>query len=107
MRSTNLRNGPVDRRYLSDQDKSDYNNSGEYGERASALSRARRYRGQMAYQQNRPKRTVTSTPGSGGTYVKGQAQRNRKSAAAAQNSRSAGLRPDLDKTPDTFETLKF
>ena len=107
MRTAGLRNGPVDRRYLSDQDKSDYNNSGEYGERASALSRARQYRGQMAYQQNRPKRTVTSTPGSGGTYSRGQAQRNRKSAAAAQNSRSAGLRPELDSTPDTFEPLKF
>lgn len=109
MRTAGLRNGPVDRRYLSDQDKSDYNNSGEYGERASALSRARQYRGQMAYQQNRPKRTVTSTPGTGGTYTKGQAQRNRKSAAAAQNSRSAGLRSDIPdtKTPDTFEPLKF
>ena len=107
MRTAGLRNGPVDRRYLSDQDKSDYNNSGEYGERASALSRARQYRGQMAYQQNRPKSTVTSTPGTGGTYSRGQAQRNRKSAAAAQNSRSAGLRPELESTPDTFEPLKF
>ena len=109
MRTSGLRNGPVDRRYLSDQDKSDYNNSGEYGERASALNRARQYRGQMAYQQNRPKSTVTSTPGTGGTYSKGQAQRNRKSATAAQNSRSAGLRSDIavDKTPDTFEPLKF
>ena len=107
MRTAGLRNGPVDRRYLSDQDKSDYNQSGEYGERASALSRARQYRGQMSYQQNRPQRTVTSTPGTGGTYSAGQAQRNRKSAAASQNSRSAGLRPDLEKTPDTFKPLEF
>lgn len=66
MRSANLRNKPVDRRYLSDQDKSDYNNSGEYGRRATALSRARGRRGQMAYQENRPKSTQTRTPGSGG-----------------------------------------
>ena len=66
MKSAGLRNKPVDRRYLSDQDKADYNQSGEYGRRASAVKRARAYRGQMAYQLNRPKRTVSSTPGSGG-----------------------------------------
>ena len=66
MRSANLRNKPVDRRYLSDQDKSDYNNSGEYGRRATALSRARGRRGQMAYEQNRPKSSQTRTPGTGG-----------------------------------------
>lgn len=66
MKSAGLRNKPLDRRYLSDQDKSDYNQSGEYGRRASAVKRARAYRGQMAYQMNRPKRTVSSTPGSGG-----------------------------------------
>ena len=66
MRTAGLRNKPVDRRYLSDQDKSDYNNSGEYGQRASALSRARRRRGSMAYQQNRPVNTQGRTPGTGG-----------------------------------------
>ena len=109
MRSAGLRNKPVDRRYLSDQDKSDYNNSGEYGQRASALNRARRYRGAMSYEANRPKSTVTSTPGTGGTHTKGQAQRNRKSVVAAENSRSAGLRSDIPvtKTPDTYKPLKF
>ena len=108
MRTAGLRTGPVDRRYLRDKDNTDYNNSGEYAERASALSRARQYRGQIAYQQNRPKRTVTSTPGTGSTYTKGQAQRNRKSAIAAQNSRSAGLRSDIPvtKKPDTVEPLR-
>ena len=54
MRSAGLRNKPVDRRYLSDKDKSDYNNSGEYSKAATALSRARAYRGREAYQRNRP-----------------------------------------------------
>ena len=66
MRSAGLRNKPVDRRYLSDQDKSDYNNSGEYGQRATALARARGRRGQMAYQASRPMNTSTRTPGTGG-----------------------------------------
>ena len=66
MRSAGLRNKPVDRRYLSDQDKSDYNNSGEYGKAARALSLARSYRGQQAYQNSRPTRTVERTPGTGG-----------------------------------------
>ena len=89
MRSTNLRNGPVDRRYLSDQDKADYNNSGAYGRRATALSRARGRRGQIAYQQNRPPATTgrtnvsIDTGRSGGTSV--QQQRNRE-IGIARNS---------------------
>ena len=59
MRSAGIRNKPVDRRYLSDQDKFDYNNSGGYGRAATAVSRARAYRGNMAYQNNRPLRTLS------------------------------------------------
>jgi len=66
VRTAGLRNKPVDRRYLSDQDKSDYNNSGEYGQAAKALSRARQYRGQQAYQRNRKPNTQGRTPGTGG-----------------------------------------
>jgi len=66
VRSTNLRNKPVDRRYLSDQDKNDYNQSGEYGRRAQALARARGRKGQMAYEANRPMNTQGRTPGTGG-----------------------------------------
>ena len=68
MRSANLRNKPVDRRYLSDQDKSDYNQSGEYAERATALSRARQRKGNMAYQYRRPMNTQGRTPGTGGNF---------------------------------------
>ena len=68
MRSTNLRNKPVDRRYLSDKDKSDYNQSGMYSRRATALSRARGRKGQMAYQANRPMNTTTRRAGTGGNF---------------------------------------
>ena len=47
------------------RDRSDYNNSGEYGERAAALSRARQRRGQQAYARNLPPNTQGRTPGSG------------------------------------------
>ena len=77
MRSAGLRNKPVDRRYLSDQDKSDYNNSGEYGSAARALSRARQYRGQQAYKANKPESTVTRRPGTGANTSSGQVQRDR------------------------------
>ena len=80
MRTAGIRNKPVDRRYLNDQDKSDYENGGGYSKAAQAVSRARAYRGSMAYSQNRPKRTVTRTPGTGG-MSKGiyyQHDRNRK-----------------------------
>ena len=66
MRSTNLRNKPIDRRYLNEKDRDDYNMSGEYGNRASALARVRGYKGQMAYEANRPMNTQGRTPGTGG-----------------------------------------
>ena len=65
MRTAGLRNTPVDRRYLSDQDKSDYNNGGGYSKAAQAVGSARAYRGSMAYQRNRPGNTVTRRPGTG------------------------------------------
>jgi hypothetical protein len=49
-----LRTQPIDRRrYLSDQDKSDYN-QGAYQSRAQAVGRTRAYRGNRAYETNRP-----------------------------------------------------
>jgi len=66
VRTAGIRNKPVDRRYLSDKDKSDYNNGGGYGKAAQAVGRARAYRGQIAYERNRPPATVTRTPGTGG-----------------------------------------
>ena len=72
MRSAGLRNKPVDRRYLRDKrsdptsERKMYNQSGEYGNAARALSRARQYRGQQAYSRNTPPNTQGRTPGTGG-----------------------------------------
>ena len=77
MRSAGLRNKPIDRRYLSDQDKGDYNNSGEHSNRARALAYARGRRGQIAYQASRPMNTTSRTPGTGGFTAGIGAQQNR------------------------------
>ncbi len=81
---------------MSDQDKSDYNNSGEYSKRAGAVKRAKAYRGNMAYQNNRPVSTVTSTPGTGGFGVGLGAQITRNRKMGQEKRQSEALRPDLD-----------
>jgi len=104
VRSAGIRNKPVDRRYLSDQDKADYNNSGEYGRAATAVKRARAYRGNMAYQRNRPPRTVEKTPGTGGFGVGLGAQISRNREIGQTNRMFEDLRPDLD--PSVFDIYK-
>tara|TARA_S200002703_G_scaffold2168_1_gene3476 strand:+ start:4683 stop:4997 length:315 start_codon:yes stop_codon:yes gene_type:complete len=96
VRSAGIRNKPVDRRYLSDQDKSDYNNSGEYSRAATAVKRARAYRGNMAYQRNRPPRTVERTPGTGGFGVGLGAQIARNREIGQTKQMFEELRPDLE-----------
>ena len=96
MKTAGIRNTPVDRRRLNDQDKSDYNQSGAYGERAQAVSRTRAYRGDMAYQAKRPQRTVTQTPGTGGMGVGLGAQPMRQMEIGDNKRRSESFRPDTD-----------
>ena len=97
MRTAGIRNTPVDRRYLSDQDKSDYNNSGGYGKAAQAVGRARAYRGRMAYQQNRPERTVTRTPGSGSMRQGRDYQQDRLRKVGQDNSSPFKLKSPSNK----------
>lgn len=96
MQTAGIRNTPVDRRYLNSQDKSDYNQSGAYGERAQAVSRARSRRGNIAYQKNAPQRTVVHTPGTGGYGVGLAAQHERFREMGANRSKSESFRPDVD-----------
>ena len=97
MRSANLRNKPVDRRYLSDKDKTDYNQSGEYGRRATALSRARGRRGQIAYERNRPMNTQGRTPGSGSLNAKGEIQQRRLGKFGQDNKSEFQIKPPSNK----------
>lgn len=105
MKSAGLRNKPLDRRYLRDDERETYDASGDYNARASALKRTKAYKGQMAYEQNRPKRTVSRTPGTGGMNSGIGIQRQRKVNQAMANERSANLRPDMDGTPNIYEQL--
>lgn len=96
MQKFGVKNGPVDRRRLSDQDKSDYNGSGAYGERAQAVGRTRAYRGQRAYQAKRPQASTPQTPGTGGMGVGLGAQIERNREIGANKRKSEGFRPQLD-----------
>ena len=94
MRTTGIRNKPVDRRYLSDQDKSDYN-QGAYQTRASAVGRARAYRGNLAYSANAPQRTVVHTPGTGGMGVGISSTWERNREAGETGRRMKGFQPEM------------
>jgi hypothetical protein len=63
VRTAGLRNKPLDRRYLSDKDKSDFNRSGAHGKQAMAIARVRAYKGQQSYRKNTPPRTTDKRPG--------------------------------------------
>ena len=111
-----LRNQPVDRRYLSDQDKEMYNRGGGYGERASAKARAQSRRGNISYNANRPTRTTISkeqgkargrAAGIAGfgdfTRYGDEAQRERMSEMRAEKKRSEGFRPTSANINDIYQ----
>ena len=85
MKSTNLRNKPVDRRRLSAEDRQSYRPNN----RASALAKARQRKGQMAWDNKVPRGKQERKPGSGGLSMgKGtQAQRQRNESAKVQRSK--------------------
>ena len=85
MKSTNLRNKPVDKRRLSAQDRESYRS----GSRSQALSRARQRNGQMAWDSKVSRVTQEQKPGTGG-FTSGlamQQQRNREKGAEVQRSK--------------------
>jgi hypothetical protein len=92
-----VRNGPVDRRRLSDQDKQAYNGSGAYGERAQAVSRTRAFRGLRAYEAKRPQASTTQTPGTGAFNKYGEGiQQARNREIGINKRKSEGFRPEMD-----------
>ena len=97
MQKFGVKNGPVDRRRLSDQDKQAYNQSGAYGERAQAVGRTRAFRGRRAYDAKRPIASTPQTPGTGAfnSYGEGiQQERNREIGVNKRKSES--FRPEMD-----------
>jgi hypothetical protein len=91
-----VKKGPVDRRRLSDQDKDAYNQSGAYGERATAVKRVRAFRGDRAYQAKRPQASTPQTPGTGGMGVGLGAQIERNREIGSNKRKSESFRPDMD-----------
>ena len=85
MKSTNLRNKPVDRRRLTMEERRTYKPQA----RASALAKARQRKGQMAWQKKVPVGRQEQKPGTGG-FTKGlsaQQDRNREEGAKVQRSK--------------------
>ena len=90
MKSTNLRNKPVDKRRLSAEDKASYRSNN----RASALAKARQRKGQMAWDSKVTRGTQEQKPGTGG-FTKGlAAQQDRNRQKGAELKRAKALRPE-------------
>lgn len=88
MKSTNLRNKPVDKRRLSAEDRESYRGNN----RSKALSRARQRKGQMGWDNKVTRGTQEQRPGTGG-FTKGlAAQQERNRAKGAELQRSKQLR---------------
>ena len=85
MKTTNLRNKPVDRRRLSAEDKESYRPNN----RMEAASRAKQRRGQMAWENKVRTGKQENKPGSGGLSMgRGtQAQRQRDESAKVERSK--------------------
>ena len=99
-----FRNEPIDRRYLSARDRSDFNQSGAAAEQQMALKRARAYKGQMAYEANRPINTTEQTPGTGGQSTGIGIQQQRMAEKSAEKARQEELRPNTEDT--TYDIYK-
>ena len=93
---SNLRNKPIDQRYLSDQDKDAYQRGGGAAKQQRALQRAKAYQGQMAYNAKRQERTTTQTPGTGGFKGGLAMQQERYREIGRDKQRAKSNRPDLD-----------
>ena len=93
---SNIRNKPIDQRYLSDQDKEGYRKGGGYAKQVTAYKRAKQYQGNMAYNAKRQERTTTQTPGTGGFTGGIFQQQERYRNIGRDNAQAKSNRPDMD-----------
>ncbi len=92
--SANLRNKPVDKRYLRKEDRGAVSNR-----RAQALARTRARRGAAAYNYSRPTNTTKRYKGAN-AYAPGiRAQQMRMQEVSANKQRAENLRPESIKKP--------
>ncbi len=90
MKSTNLRNKPIDRRRLNKEDRAQYNP----GPRQQAVAKARGRKGQLAYDAHAPRGTQEHNPGTGGLSMGRGLQGARQREEGAKVARSKQLRPE-------------
>lgn len=91
-----FRNEPVDLRYLSDQDKQDFQRGGGYGEQVSNYKRARMNKGRLAYDAKRQIRTTSQTPGTGGQPADIAVQQERNRRIGVERDSAKAQRPQMD-----------
>lgn len=96
--SANITNPPLDRRRLSREDRSAYNQSGSHAQAKKALARTKAYRGKQKYESNRPPRAQERQPGSGGFMGGVAIQQARMRQLGQEQARAEALRPAM---PDT------
>ena len=90
MKSTNLRNKPIDRRRLNKEDRARYNPA----PRQQAVAKARARKGNLAYQNNAPRGTQEHKPGTGGLSMGRGLQGARRREEGAKVARSKSFRPE-------------
>ena len=94
--ASNLRNAPVDKRYLKAADREGLDTS----RRETAYKRANRRRGSLAYQENRPKHTTDRKPGTGGMNYGSGIQAARQKQEGMNAARAKSFRPEKFKSPE-------
>ena len=88
MKTTNLRNKPLDRRRLNAEDKAQY----QPRQKAKSVAQARRRRGNLAWENKVPVGRQEQKPGSGGVSLGRQTQQQRIREESAELARSEQLR---------------
>ena len=85
-----FRNSPIDRRRLNMYDRSQYKPQ----ERLEALARAKRFKGNLAYRENRKPFATEQSPGTGGFTLGRDAQAQRNFDAGSEKMRAESFRPE-------------
>lgn len=90
MKTTNLRNKPIDRRRLSAEDRESYRPTN----RMQAVAKARGRKGQLAWDNKVQMGRQEQKPGSGGLSMGRSTQGQRQAQESAKVQRSQALRPE-------------
>ena len=88
MKTTNLRNKPLDRRYLTAEDKAQYRPR----QKAKSVAQARKRRGQLAWQSKVQTGRQERNPGTGGFTAGIETQQQRVREKGQELARSKQLR---------------